>query len=134
MDKIAVLIPCYNEAKTIRKVVRDWKNEIPEAVIYVYDNKQHDGAETISVEILMLMVLEIVLVFRLVEVTDIHPNLIVIKRTGKLVTNAMKPSLMLYDFLCPFGSGVGRENDLWCSCNFVEFVCQLNHCGFVRCI
>ena len=35
MDKIAVLIPCYNEEKTIEKVVRDWKKELPEAVIYV---------------------------------------------------------------------------------------------------
>lgn len=38
MDKIAVLIPCYNEEKTIEKVVKDWKTELPEAVIYVYDN------------------------------------------------------------------------------------------------
>lgn len=37
MDKIAVLIPCYNEARTIAKVVRDWKAALPEAVIYVYD-------------------------------------------------------------------------------------------------
>ena len=36
MDKIAVLIPCYNEALTIEKVVRDWKAALPEAVIYVY--------------------------------------------------------------------------------------------------
>ncbi len=38
MDKIAVLIPCYNESKTIVKVVEDFKRVIPEAVIYVYDN------------------------------------------------------------------------------------------------
>ena len=50
MDKIAVLIPCYNEAKTIRKVVRDWKNEIPEAVIYVYDNNSSDGSAEIAEE------------------------------------------------------------------------------------
>lgn len=42
MDKIAVLIPCYNEAKTIEKVVCDWKAELPEAVIYVYDNNSTD--------------------------------------------------------------------------------------------
>ena len=42
MDKIAVLIPCYNEEKTIEKVVRDWKKELPEAVIYVYDNNSKD--------------------------------------------------------------------------------------------
>ena len=38
MDKIAVLIPCYNESKTIEKVVKDFKSVLPEAVIYVYDN------------------------------------------------------------------------------------------------
>ena len=38
MDKIAVLIPCYNEEKTIEKVVADARRELPEAVIYVYDN------------------------------------------------------------------------------------------------
>ena len=38
MDKIAVLIPCYNESQTIKKVVEDWKKELPEATIYVYDN------------------------------------------------------------------------------------------------
>lgn len=48
MDKIAVLIPCYNEAKTIGKVVRDWKRELPEAVIYVYDNNSSDGTDKIA--------------------------------------------------------------------------------------
>lgn len=43
MDKIAVLIPCYNEEKTIEKVVKDWKAEIPEAIIYVYDNNSNDN-------------------------------------------------------------------------------------------
>ena len=38
MDKIAILIPCYNEEKTIEKVVKDWKKELPDAVVYVYDN------------------------------------------------------------------------------------------------
>lgn len=42
MDKIAVLIPCYNEEKAIEKVVKDWKTELPEAVIYVYDNNSND--------------------------------------------------------------------------------------------
>lgn len=42
MDKIAVLIPCYNEEKTIYKVVTDWKKELPDAVIYVYDNNSND--------------------------------------------------------------------------------------------
>ena len=50
MDKIAVLIPCYNEEKTIRKVVTDWKNSLPEAVIYVYDNNSKDNTAKIAAE------------------------------------------------------------------------------------
>ena len=42
MDKIAILIPCYNEEKTIAKVVRDTKEVLPEAVVYVYDNNSKD--------------------------------------------------------------------------------------------
>ena len=42
MDKIAVLIPCYNEEKTIAKVVADAKKALPEAVVYVYDNNSAD--------------------------------------------------------------------------------------------
>ena len=42
MDKIAVLIPCYNEEETVEKVVRDFKAVLPEAVIYVYDNNSSD--------------------------------------------------------------------------------------------
>ncbi len=42
MDKIAVLIPCYNEEKTIAKVVADAKAALPEAVVYVYDNNSTD--------------------------------------------------------------------------------------------
>ena len=42
MDKIAVLIPCYNEEKTIAKVVRDAREALPEAVVYVYDNNSTD--------------------------------------------------------------------------------------------
>ena len=42
MDKIAVLIPCYNEEKTITKVVNDFKAALPDAVIYVYDNNSSD--------------------------------------------------------------------------------------------
>ena len=48
MDKIAILIPCYNEAKTIEKVVHDWKAELPEAVIYVYDNNSTDETAEIA--------------------------------------------------------------------------------------
>lgn len=43
MDQIAVLLPCYNEAATIGKVVRDFAAALPEAVIYVYDNNSTDG-------------------------------------------------------------------------------------------
>lgn len=42
MDKIAVLIPCYNEEQTIAKVVGDVKEALPEAVVYVYDNNSTD--------------------------------------------------------------------------------------------
>lgn len=49
MDKIAVLIPCYNEAATIKKVVEDFKKVLPdEAVIYVYDNNSTDGTADIA--------------------------------------------------------------------------------------
>ncbi|MCD7746002.1 MAG: glycosyltransferase family 2 protein [Lachnospiraceae bacterium] len=48
MDKIAVLIPCYNESKTIEKVVRDFRNALPDAVIYVYDNNSTDHTDEIA--------------------------------------------------------------------------------------
>ena len=48
MDKIAVLIPCYNESKTIEKVIKDFKAVLPEAVIYVYDNNSTDGTAKIA--------------------------------------------------------------------------------------
>lgn len=48
MDKIAVLVPCYNESKTIEKVVNDFKRELPEAVIYVYDNNSTDDTAAIA--------------------------------------------------------------------------------------
>lgn len=48
MDKIAVLIPCYNESKTIEKVVSEWKKELPEATVYVYDNNSTDNTDTIA--------------------------------------------------------------------------------------
>ena len=50
VDKIAVLIPCYNEEKTIGKVVSDWKGSLPEAVIYVYDNNSTDRTAEIARE------------------------------------------------------------------------------------
>lgn len=48
MDKIAVLVPCYNEAKTVQKVVKDWKKALPEAVVYVYDNNSTDGTDKLA--------------------------------------------------------------------------------------
>lgn len=50
MDYCAILIPCYNEEKTIQKVVRDWKKGIPEATIYVYDNNSTDNTAKIAKE------------------------------------------------------------------------------------
>ncbi len=50
MDKIAVIIPCYNEEKTIKKVVEDAKANLPEAVIYVYDNNSKDNTAKIAEE------------------------------------------------------------------------------------
>ena len=47
-DKIAILIPCYNEAKTIKKVVTDFKKILPEATIYVYDNNSSDDTASIA--------------------------------------------------------------------------------------
>lgn len=48
MDRIAVLIPCYNESRTIQKVVEDFKRVLPEAIIYVYDNNSTDGTDEIA--------------------------------------------------------------------------------------
>lgn len=50
MDKIAVLIPCYNEEKTVAKVVTDWRRELPEATIYVYDNNSTDRTSELAKE------------------------------------------------------------------------------------
>lgn len=47
-SKIAVLIPCYNESKTIEKVVKDYKRVLKDADIYVYDNNSTDGTDEIA--------------------------------------------------------------------------------------
>lgn len=47
-DRIAVLIPCYNESKTIEKVVTDFRRVLPDAAIYVYDNNSSDGTAEIA--------------------------------------------------------------------------------------
>lgn len=48
MDKIAVLIPCYNESKTVKKVIDDYRAQLPEAAIYVYDNNSSDDTAAIA--------------------------------------------------------------------------------------
>ena len=48
MDKIAVLIPCFNEAQTISKVVAEFKKVLPEAVVYVYDNNSTDNTTELA--------------------------------------------------------------------------------------
>ena len=50
MDRIAVLIPCYNEEQTIEKVVGDVRRELPEAVVYVYDNNSTDRTAELARE------------------------------------------------------------------------------------
>ena len=47
-EKIAVLIPCYNESQTIEKVITDFRNVLPTADIYVYDNNSTDGTSEIA--------------------------------------------------------------------------------------
>jgi len=47
-NKIAVLIPCYNESQTIEKVIKDYKKVLPEADIYVYDNNSTDHTDEIA--------------------------------------------------------------------------------------
>ena len=49
-EGVAVLIPCYNEAVTIAKVVADFRAALPEAVVYVYDNNSSDGTAAIAAE------------------------------------------------------------------------------------
>lgn len=48
LDKIAVLIPCYNESLTVQKVVGDFRRVLPEATIYVYDNNSTDGTAELA--------------------------------------------------------------------------------------
>ena len=46
--KIAILLPCYNESKTIVKVITDFRNELPDATIYVFDNNSSDGSDELA--------------------------------------------------------------------------------------
>ena len=50
MERIAVLIPCYNEEMTVGKVIEDFKKELPKAEIYVYDNNSGDNTAKIAEE------------------------------------------------------------------------------------
>ena len=47
-SNIAILIPCYNESKTVEKVVKDYKKALPNADIYVYDNNSTDNTDKIA--------------------------------------------------------------------------------------
>ena len=49
-DEIAVIIPCFNEAQTIGKVVDDFHRELPEATVYVYDNASTDATAAIAMK------------------------------------------------------------------------------------
>ena len=48
MDRIAVLIPCYNESLTVQKVISDFSKALPEATIYVYDNNSTDDTASLA--------------------------------------------------------------------------------------
>ena len=48
MDKIAVLVPCYNEAQSVAKVVQDFRRVLPECTVYVYDNNSTDGTAALA--------------------------------------------------------------------------------------
>lgn len=50
MQKIAVLVPCYNEEKTVKKVVKDFRKSLPEATVYVFDNNSSDGTAQLARE------------------------------------------------------------------------------------
>lgn len=50
MKKIAILIPCYNEEITVAKVITDFKKELPDALIYVYNNNSTDNTLQIAYE------------------------------------------------------------------------------------
>lgn len=50
MKKVAVLIPCYNEEKTVQKVVEDYRRVLPQADIYVYDNNSTDRTAELAAQ------------------------------------------------------------------------------------
>ena len=50
IGSVAVLVPCYNEAVTIAKVIDDFRRCLPDAIVYVYDNNSTDGTADIARE------------------------------------------------------------------------------------
>jgi len=50
MNKVAVLIPCYNEEKTISEVVAEYKAALPDSTVYVYDNNSSDNTYNVAKE------------------------------------------------------------------------------------
>ena len=49
MEDVVVLIPCFNEEITIAKVINDWRNELPDARIYVFNNNSTDKTAEIAI-------------------------------------------------------------------------------------
>ena len=56
MKTTAVLIPCYNEEKTIGEVVSSFRNVLPDAKIYVYDNNSTDLTEQVAAQIIIVLI------------------------------------------------------------------------------
>ena len=47
-QRIAVIVPCYNEGKTLQAVITQFKHALPEAVVYVYDNHSTDNSVAVA--------------------------------------------------------------------------------------
>ena len=65
--KIAVLIPCYNESKTVAKVIKDYKKALPEADIYVYDNNSTDRTVEIAKENGAIVSTDLIIYLKIME-------------------------------------------------------------------
>ena len=50
MSRIALVVPCYNEAQTVARVIQGFRAALPKAVIYVYDNNSTDGTASVASE------------------------------------------------------------------------------------
>ena len=75
MKKIAVLIPCYNESKTIEKVVKDYKKALPDADIYVYDNNSKDGTDEIAKKAGAIVFADMVMDLKELSLEDLRETL-----------------------------------------------------------